>query len=70
MTKTDVIRYYGTMEKVAKVLGLTRQAIGAWPEQLPLDRQCMFEDITGGTLKVDPGLLKAAQEASASVMVG
>ena len=35
MIKTQVIRAFGTIRKTAEALGLTTQAVYAWPEKLP-----------------------------------
>ena len=35
MNKKDVVKYFGTQSRVGKQLGLTRQAIGLWPEKIP-----------------------------------
>ena len=35
MIKTQVIRAFGTIRKTAEALGLTTQAVYAWPQKLP-----------------------------------
>ena len=44
MTKTQVIRAFGTTRKTAEALGLTTQAVYAWPETLP---QSLEDKIVG-----------------------
>jgi len=38
MTKTDAIRVFGTRTKLAAALGITKQAISLWPEELDTAR--------------------------------
>jgi hypothetical protein len=58
MKKKDVVKYYGTQEKVATALGLTRQAIVAWGPVVPQGQAYKLQAITGGKLKVLPELYK------------
>ena len=36
MTKIEAVRKFGSVINLAKALGITRQAVYAWPEELPL----------------------------------
>ena len=56
MRKKDVIRYYGTQEKAAAALGLTRQAVSAWPDTVPQGVAYKLQAITNGKLEVRPDL--------------
>lgn len=53
MHKDDVIRYFGSVSKSAKALGISKQAVSKWPETVPPVRQYHIELITGGALKAD-----------------
>ena len=44
MTKTELIARAGSAAKVAAVLGLTRQAVSAWPEEVPPLRLYQLRD--------------------------
>ena len=54
MTKTQVTRAFGTIRKTAEALGLTTQAVYAWPEKLP---QSLEDKITGAMHRL--GMLPA-----------
>lgn len=51
MTKTEVLKHFGTPKKVANALGITVQAFYQWPETVPHGRACEIEIITDGALK-------------------
>lgn len=53
MTKTEVIKHFGTQQAVADALGVTIGAVSQWKEDLPANRQALIELITGGELKAD-----------------
>lgn len=53
MKKKDVIEYFGNTTKTASALELTYQAVKAWDEVLPVQRQCHIECFTNGRLKAD-----------------
>jgi hypothetical protein len=50
MTKSEVITRYGTAANVARVLGLTSQAVQQW-RNVPLHWQIVLEKMTDGELK-------------------
>ena len=52
MTKREAIEYFGTAAAVGRALGIGRAAVGAWDE-IPIDRQCQLEIVTGGAIKAD-----------------
>ena len=60
MTKDDLIRYFGTdndkkhnaIQKAAKAVGITVQAIYQW-KSIPKFRQLQYELISNGRLKAD-----------------
>lgn len=58
MNKAEVIAHFdGSPTKVARALGLkSRQAIHAWPEEVPELYQYKLNHITGGALELSPEL--------------
>lgn len=49
MRKTDVVKYYGGTEStIAKVLGISRQAVNQWPAQVPKKWALELADLTAG----------------------
>ena len=54
MKKSEVLEHFGTMEKVAEALGITRMAVSQWPgDHVPMRRQYELERVTKGELKAD-----------------
>ena len=53
MTKSDVIKFYGSGARAAKALGRTRGAVWQWDELLPINLQYEIEGRTRGKLKAD-----------------
>ena len=51
MKKQDAIRFYGSVQKLAQALGIERQAIYQWKDEVPRLRAFELERITGGRLK-------------------
>lgn len=51
MKKSEVVEHFGSASKVAKALNITRMAVSAWPEIVPIQRQYELEHITKGALK-------------------
>jgi hypothetical protein len=54
MLKKDVVEHFGTQERVALVLGISRQAVQMWGDVVPLLRAYQLERRTGGKLTIDP----------------
>jgi len=55
MQKSEVIEFFGSAQKVAQVVGLrSRQAIYAWPEEVPELYQYRLHRLSGGKLKLSP----------------
>ena len=50
MTKHDAMKLFqvGSIAELARIIGLTRQAVSAWPEELPIELQ---DRITGVFLR-------------------
>ena len=57
MQKSEAIRFFGSAQKVADAVGLkSRQAIYAWPEEVPDLYQYKLHHLSGGELELSPGL--------------
>jgi len=54
MRREDVVQFFGSQRAVAKVLGITEQAVSQWPEIVPLGRQYALQVLTGGRLQAVP----------------
>jgi transcriptional repressor of cell division inhibition gene dicB len=52
MLKADVISHFGSRGKVARALGISRQAVQAWREVVPLGRAYQVQELTKGRLKL------------------
>lgn len=51
MTLKDALKHFGSRNKIAKALGIKRQAVTRWKDGIPLLRQCQIELLTSGKLK-------------------
>jgi hypothetical protein len=51
MKLQDAIGYFGSRNKIAKALGVTRQAITRWRDGIPALQQYRIEEMTKGKLK-------------------
>jgi hypothetical protein len=50
--KSEVIKFYGSEAKAAAALGLTRQTINAWGEEVPTSRlQAVLDNMDLETLR-------------------
>jgi hypothetical protein len=55
MQKTEAIEHFGGAAKLANALGLkSRQAIYAWPEEVPELYQYKLHHLSGGKLPLSP----------------
>jgi hypothetical protein len=54
MWTTDVLKHFGSINKTAKALAITRQAIQGWREVVPMGRAYQLQALTKGKLKVKP----------------
>ncbi|PRB80513.1 Cro/CI family transcriptional regulator [Pseudomonas sp. MYb185] len=53
MKRSEAIDFFGGISAVAKVLGVSYEAVRQWPEEgIPLLRQYQLADISGGVLSV------------------
>jgi hypothetical protein len=54
MTFDDLIDHFGSVDKAAKALGLSRQGVYRWQgRDIPLPQQIAYEVATKGRLKAD-----------------
>ena len=51
MKKTDAIRHFGNVSKLAAVLGVAHTAVSQWGDDVPARRALELEKITKGALK-------------------
>lgn len=51
MKKIDAINHFGSAVALARALDLTKQAVGQWPDEIPIGRAYQIEVLTGGKLK-------------------
>lgn len=57
MQKSDAIRHFGSAQKVAEAVGLkSRQAIYAWPDEVPELYQYKLHHLSRGRLQLSPRL--------------
>ncbi|MFC1121864.1 Cro/CI family transcriptional regulator [Pasteurella multocida] len=56
MLKEDVIKYFGTMAKLAKALNISVPAISQWGEVIPEKNAYKLQEITNRALVVDSTL--------------
>lgn len=59
MTKNQAVRYYGSVKQLALALGIRPAAVSQW-DAVPEGRQWQLEVITGGELRVDNAIRRAA----------
>jgi hypothetical protein len=52
MLKEDALRVYKTKMGLARVLGISRQAIQGWGEKVPLPKALVLQELSKGKLKV------------------
>lgn len=55
MTKDDAVRFFGSHEKIAKIIGTTRQSVGKREFFMPLAQLKLFI-ASGGQLALDESL--------------
>lgn len=54
MTYAELIEHYGTLEKAAQKIGVTRQAVGNWKRRgIPKINQRLIQHLTRGRLRAD-----------------
>lgn len=62
MKKNDVIKHFGTLEKVAVALGISVSAVSQWGEVIPEKNAYRLQEITGGKLKVKHSLYREIKQ--------
>lgn len=53
MKKQDAIKHFGSQSELARALGINKQAVHQWPDDIPIGRAYQIEVITNGKLKVE-----------------
>lgn len=55
MTRSEVVKFYGSQTKAAHALGITPQAVNKWPSEgdLPAMIAYRVEVVSGGALKAN-----------------
>ena len=61
MQKTAAITYFGGITKLADKLGISRQAIHAWPESVPDRWAYKIHYLSDGQLTIEPPQQERAQ---------
>lgn len=62
MQKQEAIEHFGNANRLAKALGLTRQAVYAWKDgELPELYQYKLHHLTDGKLPLSPSLAEARE---------
>lgn len=54
MKTQDVITRFGSKAKIAKALGITKQAVSQWGERVPLGTAALLEKASNGELQLNP----------------
>lgn len=60
VTRSQAVQHFQSVSKLAQALGITKQAVNAWGEQIPAKRQFELAQMTRGALLVDPDLVPQA----------
>lgn len=53
MTRDQIVKHFGGVQKAADGLGVSRQTIYLWDGGIPHRSQQLIEALTGGKLKAD-----------------
>jgi hypothetical protein len=54
MKKTEAISHFGNQAKIARAVGISRQAVSQWGEFVPPAIAALLAKISGGKLIFDP----------------
>jgi regulatory protein cro len=58
MLKKDVIKHFGTLEKVAIALGISVSAVSQWGDVIPEKNAYRLQEMTDGELSVQHSLYR------------
>jgi len=64
MTTAQAISHYKTQVKLARALGMAQSTIAGWGMYPPPFRQLQIQQLTGGRLKAEPGILVPKKKAA------
>lgn len=64
MNKTDVIRHFGGVSRVAEALKISPGAVSQWPESIPSLRQLQIQAITDGKLSASDEAMQFIRPAA------
>jgi len=53
MNIKDAINHFGSKAAIGRALGIGRASVQGWRGDIPIDRQCQLEIVSGGVLKAD-----------------
>ncbi|ATZ95327.1 Cro/CI family transcriptional regulator [Dickeya fangzhongdai] len=56
MFKTDAIKYFGNLTKLAEAAGVKLPSASAWGDLIPERRAARLDRVTNGALRYDPVL--------------
>jgi DNA-binding transcriptional regulator YdaS (Cro superfamily) len=63
MKTIDAVQHFGSRQKIADVLGISRQAVYAWGPVVARGAAYRLQVMTGGNLVVDPSKYKKRKAA-------
>lgn len=67
MLKSHVLDHYGSLNSVAKALGITKSAVSQWPDVIPEGNAYKLQFLTSGVLRVDASLYPSMAKTKPSV---
>lgn len=53
MLKSEAIKHFGSVRELAEVVGLTRQAVYMWPDEVPEQHKYKLHYLSGGKLPLE-----------------
>lgn len=64
MYKSDAVKYFGNLTKLAIAAGVSLPSASAWGDVIPERRAAKLEKLTGGALKYDPAFYEQSGKAN------
>ncbi|ELY1862423.1 TPA: Cro/CI family transcriptional regulator [Serratia marcescens] len=64
MYKSEAIKHFGNLTKLAQAAGVKLPSASAWGELIPEKRAARLERLTEGALKYDPALYQQSTKAA------